>query len=130
MARRYGSPVPSIRNLELHQLYNNEVRCVEKIAIVNDAMIAKTKDGKLYTNDRGIRNAHMINEGGPFFKSTLECLVKLGVISKGDMNTHLEYVEKNEMKEDREYDRKSLDKILNRYGIILSKSQRRNIEEV
>ncbi|MFK5882801.1 MAG: hypothetical protein QM489_00435 [Candidatus Izemoplasma sp.] len=128
MSVRYQSVVKKIQDISLHQLDNNQTRCVVKIARVNRQMVAMTKDGKLYSNRVGIKNAFYTNTWDESSLNTVKCFVKLGLITKEEYAMHVENLEGRRKASDAEYALKNLNDLILEWGLKISKEEYQKIK--
>ena len=121
---KYKSPVEAIEKLTFKTLQNNTTRRVCKIAQVNNAIIAITPDGTLYSTKR---NADMhfnhFRGWGKLDIARIACLQKLGVITKDEMKVHNDEMSRLRKEEEMRSDSESMKRLEDLYNFKFTKSQ-------
>lgn len=116
-----SSPIPEIDDLYFHQLPSGRPINIEKVVRIGNTLVMLGKNGKLYSNVVG-KFAYSAGDW-PWISNVMNALVRLGVITKEQMTQHMKYNDARIAKEDREYAKKSLQRIEKKYGIKFSKQQ-------
>lgn len=115
------STVPEIDNLYFKEMPSSRPVNVVKAVRVGRIYIFKDSNGNLYSNKIG-RFAYMPGDW-PWVDDTMKALLKLKVITKEQMDAHLEHCKMNSERREKEYALQNITEIGKKYGFKLTKRQ-------
>jgi hypothetical protein len=122
------SKTPEIDNLWIDLLPSGRVINIEKAVRVENTIILRTKDGRLYTT-HPLRNYSYMPGMYGWTDSFMRALVKLKVITKAQCDQHITQCEVRDEKKKQDYARKRFQQTADEAGIKLTKRQLKIAED-
>ena len=122
-----NSPVETIDNLWIDKWPNKKIFAPVKVVRCDDVTVMKLKDGHRLYCDRIENHLSYSATNFRFNHGLMKCLLQLKIITKEQMNQHLQYVKDYELKRDREYARTELERLNKKYSLKITAKQFRTL---
>jgi hypothetical protein len=115
------SNVPEIDDLYFHELPSSRPLIIRKAVRVGRTIILVGKNGKLYSNTMG-KFAYVPGQW-PWMTDTMKSLLKLGVITKEQMDAHIDHCDRKEKAKQIKYAKKDIERIIKNFGVEFAEQQ-------
>lgn len=121
------SPVETINDLWIDKWPNKKIFTPVKVVRCDGVTVMKLKDGHRLYCDRIENNLAYSAMNFRFNNGLMKCLLQLKIITKKQMDQHLQLVKDYELKRDREYARTELERLNKKYGLKITAKQFRTM---
>ena len=130
------SPIEAIDHLHFEKVRKGKVYKNADVALVwhhgrrqNPMMVARTEKGTFITSDQSHEKFYKLAGNSLTDKAYLQCLLKLGVITQGQLDEHNTWAESRQQRQKDRYAAQSMRRVLGETGLSPTKAQQRFMDK-